>query len=185
MYANTEQFAAAGKAGLDSLVHAASTGFAGFEKLVALNVSSTKALFADLQQTATAALDAKDPKELLALNSGAAQPALEKSLAYSKELFGIFSGTQQALRAAVEEQSATLQKEFTTVLDKALKSAPPGSESAVAALRSAISAATSAYDNAAKVAKQAFDTAEANFTSAASTAAANVTAATKAGARRK
>jgi phasin family protein len=185
MYSTPDQFAAASKAGVENFFSAASTGLASFEKLVELNVSSTKALFDEAAQNARAALAVKDAKELLALNVSAAQPAIEKSLVWSKEAFAILSKAQATLRAGAEEHAATAQKEFAATLDKALKSAPPGTESAVAALRSAVAAATSAYDNAAKVAKQAFDTAESNFTSAASTAAANVAAATKAAAKRK
>ena len=185
MYANAEQFAAAGKAGLNAFVSAASTGFAGFEKLVELNVSSARAIFADVEQSARAALAAKDAREFLELNAGAAQPAIEKSLAYSKEVYGILSQTQAALRAAAEEQSAAAQKEFGAILEKALKSAPPGTESAVAALRQGVAAATSAYDNAAKIAKQAFETAEANLSNVASTTAANVKAAAKQAAKRR
>lgn len=185
MYSTPEQFSAASRAGFDSFVKSATTGLASFEKLVALNVSNAKSLFDDAAASAHAALSVKDPKELLALQAGAAQPVLEKSLAWSKEAFGILSQAQATLRASAEEHAAAAQKEFAATLDKALKSAPPGTESAVAALRSAVAAATSAYENAAKAARQAFDSAEASFTSAASTAAANVAAATKAAAKRK
>jgi phasin family protein len=185
MYANAEQFAAAGKAGFEAFYNAASTGLAGLEKLVELNVSSAKSIIADVEQSARAALAAKDAREFLELNASAAQPAIEKSLAYSKEVYGILTSTQAALRAAAEEQSAAAQKEFGAILEKALKTAPPGTESAVAALRQAVAAATSAYDNAARIAKQSFETAEANFSNVASTAAANVKAATKQAAKRR
>ena len=45
MYSTPDQFAAASKAGFENFFSAASTGLASFEKLVELNVSSTKALF--------------------------------------------------------------------------------------------------------------------------------------------
>ena len=185
MYANTEQFSTNGKAGLESFFQVASTGMAGFEKLLELNLASAKAMFADAQESTRAALSAKDAREFMSLNANVAQPALEKSLAYSKEVYSILTGTQTALRAAAEEQSATAHKEFAAILEKSLKSAPAGTESAVAALRSAVGAATAAYENAAKVAKQAFESAETNFTSAATTAAANVSAATKSAGKRK
>lgn len=185
MYATPENFAAASKAGFDNLISVASTGLAGFEKLVALNVSSAKALLDDVAAGARASLELKDPKDLFTAGAGAAQPSLEKSLAWSKEAYAIVSETQAALRASLESHAAGVQKEFASALDRALKSAPPGTESAVAALRSAVAAATSAYDNATKAVRQAFDAAEANFTSAAGAAVANVTAATKAASKRR
>ena len=78
-----------------------------------------------------------------------------------------------------------MQKEFATLVDKSLKNAPAGSETAVAAVKSAVAAATSAYDNASKIAKQALDMAEANLTNVATKAAENVKAATKTATKRK
>lgn len=185
MYANPEQFAAAGKAGFENFINVANASMTGFEKLVALNVSSVKSMFDDAASNARVVLDARDPKAFLAQGASAAQPALEKSLAWSKEAYAIMTGTQATLRAAVEEQSASAQHDFAAILEKSLKNAPPGSESAVAALRSAVSGATSAYDNATRVAKQAFETAEANFNDVANRAAANVSTVAKAAGKRK
>ena len=78
-----------------------------------------------------------------------------------------------------------MQKEFANLIDKSFKNAPAGSETAVAAVKSAVAAATSAYDNASKIAKQALDMAEANFANAASKAVENVKAAAKTAPKRK
>ena len=186
MYATTpEQLASAGKAGFDNFFAVASTGFAGFEKLVELNVATCKAVFDEAASNARAALEVKDPKELLAFNASLAQPAVEKSISYSKHVYSIVADTQAALRKAAEEQSSSVQKEFATMVDKSLKNAPAGSETAVAAFKSAVAAATSAYDNASKIAKQAVDMAEANLANVATKAAENVKAASKTAAKRK
>ena len=185
MYTNSEQFASAGKAGFDNFFAVASTGFAGFEKLMELNIAASKAIFADVTQTTRAALEVKDAKELMAFNASLAQPTIEKSISYSKQVYGIVTETQTALRKAAELQSVDVQKEFATLIDKSLKNAPAGSETAVAAVKSAVAAATSAYDNASKIAKQAFDMAEANLTNVAASAVENVKAASKATAKRK
>ncbi len=185
MYANSEQFAAAGKAGFDNFFAVASTGFAGFEKLVELNVATYKAVFDEASSNARAVLEVKDAKEFLAFNASLTQPSIEKSISYSKQVYGIMTETQSALRQAAQEQSGSVQKEFANLIDKSLKNAPAGSETAVAALKSAVAAATSAYDNASKITKQALDMAEANFANAASKAAENVKAAGKSAAKRK
>jgi hypothetical protein len=52
------------------------------------------------------------------------------------------------------------------ILDKVSKSAPAGSDVAVAAVKSALAAASTAYDSFNKVAKQATEIAEANFAAA-------------------
>ena len=91
MYATSEQFSAAGKAGFDNFFAVASTGFTGFEKLVELNVATYKALFDEASSTARAVLEVKDAKEFLAFNASLAQPAVEKSISYSKQVYGIVS----------------------------------------------------------------------------------------------
>ena len=57
-------------------------------------------------------------------------------------------------------------RHYAGLLDKASKSAPAGSDVAVAAVKSAIAAATSAFDNMNKAAKQVSEIAEANVAAA-------------------
>lgn len=180
MYTSNEQFAAAGKAGFDNFFAVAKSGFAGFERLVELNVTTAKAIFDEVAENTRAALEVKDPKELMAFNANMAQPVLEKGVSYSRHVYSIMTESQATLRKAVEEQAAVAHKEFAALIEKSLKSAPAGSESAVAAVKSAVAAATSAYDNASKIAKQAVEMAEANFANASASAANSVAAATKA-----
>ena len=185
MYTANEQFAAASKAGFDSIFSIAKTGFDGLEKLTELNVATAKALFDDAAANARAVLEIKDAKELMSLNASLAQPALEKGVSYSRHVYSIVAESQAALRRAAEEQAAMAQKEFASLIEKSLKSAPAGSESAVAAVKSAVAAATSAYDNASKMVKQAVEISETNFANATATAVSNVAAATKAVSKRK
>lgn len=185
MTVTNEQFAAASKAGIESFFSIAKSGFDGFEKLAELNVATAKALFDDAAANTRALLEIKDPKELMALNTSLAQPSLEKTISYSRHVYGIVAESQATLRRAAEEQAAVAQKEFAALIDKSLKSAPAGSESAVAAVKSAMAAATSAYDNASKIVKQAVDLAESNFANATATAANTVVAASKSAAKRK
>jgi hypothetical protein len=68
-----------------------------------------------------------------------------------------------------EQRVAEWNENFSTLLDKAVKNAPAGSDVAVAAVKSMIAAANSAYDNMSKVAKQATEIAEANVAAATET----------------
>jgi len=180
MYATPEQFAAASKAGMENFFAAATSGFSTLERLVELNVATTKAMMADAAESTRAVLEIKDAKELLALNASMAQPAVEKAVSYSRHVYGIVTENQLALRKAAEEQAATAQKEFAGLIDKSLKNAPAGSEAAVAAVKSAVTAATSAYDNASKIVKQSIDMFETNLANAAAAATSNVSATVKA-----
>ena len=75
--------------------------------------------------------------------------------------------SQEALSQVVEAQISELNQKLALALDEAVKSAPAGSDLAVNALRSAISAADSAYDSMTKAARQANEIAEANLAAAA------------------
>ena len=179
MYATPEQFAAASKAGMENFFAAATSGFSTLERLMELNIATTKAVMADAAESTRAVMGVKDAKELLALNASLAQPAVEKAVSYGRHVYGIVAETQVALRKAAEEQAASAQKEFAGLIDKSLKNAPAGSESAVAAVKSAVTAASSAYDNASKMIKQSIDMFETNMANAAAAASSNVGAAVK------
>ena len=104
------------------------------------------------------------------LSAAAAQPALEKALAYSRKVYEVSTQTQGEVTKLVEAQAAEMNKNMVSLLDKFAKNAPAGSDVAVAAVKSALAAANTAYDSLSKVAKQANEIAEANFTAAANAA---------------
>ena len=178
-----EQVIAAQKANLDTFFGLTNKAFEGFEKLVELNVTASRAALADVAQHTQAVLAAKDPQELIALQTGALQPLAEKSVAYSRHLYDIASGTGTEFTKAVETQAAEGQRNFNNLVETAAKNAPAGSETSVAVFKSAVSAANNAFESVQKAVKQASDAAEANFnavatyvTNAAKTATANAAA---------
>jgi hypothetical protein len=68
-----------------------------------------------------------------------------------------------------ETRFADLNKNLTAALDKAVKSAPAGSDVAVAAVKSALAAANQAYDAFSKATKQVTEATEATITAASTT----------------
>jgi phasin family protein len=170
MYVTPEQIAATNKAGVDALIGLANSQFAIFERWSTLNMNATKTAFEDSVNHAKALLGAKDVQEFVNLNAAAAQPALEKAIAYSRSVYEVATQSQAEMTKAVEAQAAELNRNFVGFLDKVSKNAPAGSDVAVAAVKSALAAANTAYDSFTKVAKQASEIAEANF-SAVTTAA--------------
>ena len=161
-----EQFASANKAGVEAFLGLASTQFAALERLSALNFSAAKTAFEEGMGRAKALLNAKDPQEIFSLNAAASQPALEKAIAYSRSVYEVAAQTQGEMAKFVEARVAELNKNLVGILDKVSKNAPAGSDVAVAAVKSALAAASTAYDSLNKVAKQATEIAEANFTAA-------------------
>ena len=95
-----------------------------------------------------------------------AQPTLEKATSYVKSVYDVAATTQSEINKLVEEQVAEFNKQVVSGLDKLVKSAPAGSEVAVAAVKSAITAVNSAYDNLSKSAKQFAEMTQANVEAA-------------------
>lgn len=170
MYMTPEQVAATNKAGVEAMLGFANSQFAAFERLSALNFNATKAAFEEGIGHAKALLNAKDIQELVNLNSAAAQPSVDKAIAYSRSVYDVASQSQGEIAKFVEAQAAEFNKTLAGLLDKLSKNAPAGSDVAITAVKSALAAANSAYDSFNKVAKQASEIAEANF-AAATTAA--------------
>jgi phasin family protein len=167
-YAVPEQIASANKANVESLLTLANTAFASAERLAALNLNTARTVLEDAVSTAKTLMGAKDIQELVTLQSTLAQPSLEKAVAYSRSVYEIATQTQEELTKVFEGQYAEINKNVSAVLDKAAKSAPAGSDVAVAAVKSALAAANSAYDSINKAAKQVAEIAEANVAAATS-----------------
>lgn len=150
----------------DSALTVANIVFVSTERLAALNLSTARAAFEQSTANFKSLLGAKDVQSLISLQAAQAQPALDKVIAYSRGVYDIASQTKEQLAKAVEVQFADTNAKVAGLVDKALKSAPAGSEAAVATIRKTIDAANSAYDNLNKVAKQVTEIAEANVTAA-------------------
>lgn len=172
MYFTPEQIASANKAGVEAVLGLAGYQFAAFERLSALNFNTAKAAFEEGLGRTKALLAAKDAQEYLNLNTAASQPALEKAIAYSRSVYEVAAQTQAELVKFLEARAAEFNKNLVGILDKASKNAPAGSDVAVAAVKSALAAASTAYDSFNKVAKQATEMAEANFHAATTATAA-------------
>jgi phasin family protein len=169
MYVTPEQIQATTKANVDALLSLATTQFAAIEKFATLNANAVKSAFEDSIANARALAGAKDVQELVSLQSTFAQPAIEKAIAYSKSVYEVATQTNTEFTKATERRVSEWNENFVTLLDKAAKNAPAGSDVAVSAVKQMIAAANTAYDNFNKVAKQATEIAEANVAAASET----------------
>ncbi|MBS3912572.1 MAG: phasin family protein [Hydrogenophaga sp.] len=165
-----EQIVAAQKANIETIFGLTQKAFEGVEKLIELNVQATKAALSESANSTQAMLSVKDAQELLTLQASLMQPLAEKTVAYSRHLYDIASGTTAEFGKAAEAQATDAQKKFMSVVDNAAKNAPAGSETAVAVMKSAVSAANNAMESVQKAVKQATEMAEANFNTVTSSA---------------
>ena len=161
---NSTEFTATNKANLDIVLGLAAKTFEGVEQLSALNLQVMKANLAEAAEFSLAELSAKDPQSLLALHTGALQPATEKAAAYGRHVYDIVASTKAEIEKVVAEQAAGVQKSFVAAMDEATKNAPEASRGSIALVRSAMTSANEAFEGLQKAIRQASDAAEANYT---------------------
>ena len=175
----TEQFAAANQAAVESLLAVANTALASAERIAALNMNVVRSAVEESATNAQAVLSAKDPQAAFAVQSSLVQPAVEKAVAYSRSVFEISTEAQQDFAKLIEAQFGQFQQTIASLLEQAAKSAPAGTESAFAAIQTALASANSAFDNMKAMAKQISQVTEKNIETATSAVTKAATAATK------
>ena len=161
-----EQFATANKAGAAAFLAIAHAQFSVFERLSALNFNATKAAFEDGVRQAKTLLSVDDPQALNRLTTASAQPAMEKAISYSRNVYEVAAQAKAEVSKLVESQVSAFNKNVITLMEKVTENAPAGTDAGVAALKSVLAAASSGYDNFNKAMKQAADIAEANIAAA-------------------
>jgi phasin family protein len=166
MITTPEQFAAANKASVDAMLSLANTALASAERIAALNLNTARSMLEDGMANTKAMMGAKDPREVMTLSAAQIQPAVEQIVAYNRSLYEISAQTKEEVSKQLESQFGDFQKQVSSLMEKAAKNAPAGSDVAVAAVKSALEAASSAFDNMKNVVKQAADMTEANIATA-------------------
>lgn len=170
MYNATEQFAELNKANVAHATKLAALSIENAEKLFRLNLNATKAAFAQSVEGAQAAATVKDVQELFALRTKFAESGVQSALSYSRTLYDLASEAQAGYSTIAEEAWANYTKGVASLVDKASKSAPAGSDVAVNALKSTFAASTAAFDQFQKATKQVVNLADASVRAAAANA---------------
>ena len=166
MFATPEKFTAYSKANVESVLTLANTAFAGMERLTALNLNTSRSMLEDSMGNVKSLLAATDPNAAISLPANFVQPMVERMVAYSRSVYEISAQTQQEFTKAFESQVTELNRTVAAMLNTAAKSAPFGSDVAIAAVQSTIAAANAAYDSLSSTARQIADVAEANVAAA-------------------
>ncbi|MDR3414244.1 MAG: phasin family protein [Formivibrio sp.] len=136
------------------------------ERLVKLQVDTTKSALEESARAAKATVGIKDVQGGLALRQELSEAAMDNAVAYSRSMYGIVSQAQNELSQLIEERSTAFNKNVVSGLDRFVKSAPAGSDVAVAAMKSTVQATAAAVDSMTKAAKQVADFADASVKAA-------------------
>jgi len=170
MFNVPEQLVAANKSNLDTVIGITAVTLQAAERLFDLQLSAAKTSLADNTTNAKALIAAKDAQEVMALQSTIAEPVFEKAMGFSRSLYEVASETQAEITKLFEERAADFNKVVVSALDKVVKSAPVGSDVAIAAVKSAMAAINSTYETMSKSAKQVAELTEASVAAATSQA---------------
>jgi len=167
MFQNNDQLSNAAKANFDAQIAAVTEltnkAFSSIAQLVELNVNAAKASLEQSTATAQRLMAAKDPQEFFALSTQN-PPSAETAIAYSRNLASIATAAQAEFSRTAEAQIAETTRKVTALIEDIAKNAPPGSENAIAMLKSAITNANAAYEQMKNTTRQATDTMGANVT---------------------
>lgn len=138
----TEQFSAATKSQLEAQFQIfntlAHTAVGSAEKVIALNLSATKASVEKSSAAAKKLLTAKDPKEFFTLST-AEPPSFDSLLAYGRELYSIASTAQNEL---IKSAQSTLKQvtDLAATKPAVATKTPPALAAAVSAAVEAVAA---------------------------------------------
>ena len=180
IYTATEQFADFSKANVAQAQKIAALALENAEKFLKLNMNAAKIVLANGVESASAVASVKDVQDLLALRTKFAESGVETATAYTRSLYEISSEAQAQFTALAEEAWSTYTKDAAAWVEKASKSAPAGSESAVNAFKSTFAASTAAFDQFQKATKQVVSLADASVRAASANAANSLKSVSKA-----
>jgi phasin family protein len=136
------------------------------EKVVALNLAAAKASSEEAAAAAKQLFTVKDPQEFLAQVTAQSKLNAEKAQSYGRHLADIANTSKAGISKTVEAQIAQAKSKVSELVADVSKSAPAGSEQAIAALKSVLDQANAGYEQLTKSAKQAVDAVEANVAKA-------------------
>jgi phasin family protein len=175
MFNTTEQFASINKTNVGQAAKLAAFAFERAEKLASINLLTAKNAIAQGVEGAQAVAGLSDVQQFFPLNARLAEAGVQAALGYSKTLYALATETQAGYTALVEDTVATYTKGATAWVDEASKSAPAGSEPAVAAFRQGLAASTAAFDRFNHASKQMANFVDASVRAAADKATAVAT----------
>lgn len=149
-----EQFAALNKANVDAMLGFAALTAASAERFADLQMKAAKTAFADVTEQMRTVAGAKDATELVQLGTKISQPLAEKATAYTQSIVAAATETQGEFTRFVDTQVSELSKHFSSAIEQAAKSAPAGSDWAIAAAKQAVTTLNQSYDAMSRAGKQ-------------------------------
>jgi len=158
-----DQVTAFNRSQLEAALNLAEAAAEQMEKLAEVQFKAAKGAYSDGVKTLRRLAAMKDVNELTSATAELAEPALSKASAYVKNLYNVVASAQNQFAATLEQQVSGFNKGMLGTLDEAIKSAPAGSEAALAGVKASLQSTSAVYETMVKAAKQMASIAEANI----------------------
>src|SRR3982751_5619318 len=136
-----------GRKTVETAVQATRISMDSAERAINVQLEYAKGAVQQATINASAASQVKDVQELVALRSRIAENTLENLMGYSRSLYEVASEAQSEYSRFAEERMGAFQQAVAQTVEQAARSAPGGSDVAVAAIKSQLAATTAAFDS--------------------------------------
>jgi phasin family protein len=174
-----DQYPELNKNSIDNALRFATITMESAERLVKLQLEAAKQVVEENAKNAKLFSQVTDLQDVAALRTKLAESGMEKALNYSRSVYEVASQAQAELTRLFEESLSAYTKDLVNVIEKTTKSAPAGSDMAVAALKSTVAATQAAVDSMTKAAKQVAELANAGVKAAHSATSSTVKSGSK------
>ncbi len=161
-----DQLVAMQKAHVDLYFDLAGKVVDGMAKMTELNMQVARSALVEAQKNMRNALSVTQPSELSTLPAAVTAPVPEKIQSYAHDVLEIASGVLAEFNRVAQAQASAYDERLQTLVDEVGKSAPAGSEAAVAAWKSAIASTSSFYDTMQRSYEQATQAVQSNVAAA-------------------
>ncbi len=155
-----DSYTAANQAAIDQMTRLAELSLANVERFAELGLGAARESVEQAATHAQSLASAKDVHEVIALNSAALEPVMQRAYAYSRSAYETAAEVNAQAKKTFEKQAAEFNRAALAALEEAFKYAPAGSEAMVGNVKNAIAAAQNAYDNLASMNQRLYETVE-------------------------
>lgn len=142
----SEQIAAAQKANAEAMLALMRSTLDNIEKLATLNLSAMRESLQAGAENASTLLEAKDPKQALAVQASIAEPGLERTRSYYHNLYELVLNMQKDITNVMESHYKSLSENAESAIEETTSKMPAGGDVFATAMKSMLQASSQAFD---------------------------------------
>jgi phasin family protein len=176
----SKQIAAAQKANAEAMVALMRSTLDNIEKLANLNLSTMRSNIQAGAENTSVILDAKDPKQALAVQSALAEPGLERTREYYHNLYELVLTMQKDITHVMESHYKALTENAESAIEETKDNLPAGGDVFATTMKSMLQASSQTFDRMNFMAQQIAQIADNNIKAFSSLNIGNTAAAPKA-----